>query len=229
MVALSNNAVVLIRIFQQRNSKHLIEVVLSHEFVILPCVTLVILAIRLSQQLTSPFVDLLSLLYEAIMELRVNVYLAIVGLVVFKRLQSLVLLTVFQSALVLLVEFQHFFEVFLTLGFGGLHIGSKYLGLIDLFSLSKVLKSNLHVIVPNIAWVLLTPLYDSIKLLLSVQVVKAEHLRDLGTFVVFELDDLVVILTWLLQNFLFRVDLSSLKADFHVTSLELLAGKNLFT
>lgn len=48
MVALSNNAVVLIRIFQQRNSKHLIEVVLSHEFVILPCVTLVILAIRLS-------------------------------------------------------------------------------------------------------------------------------------------------------------------------------------
>lgn len=111
---------------------------------------------------------MLSLLYEAIMELRVNVYLTIVGLVVFKRLQSLVLLTVFQSALVLLVEFQHFFEVFLTLGFGGLHIGSKYLGLIDLFSLSKVLKSNLHVIVPNIAWVLLTPLYDSIKLLLSV-------------------------------------------------------------
>jgi hypothetical protein len=121
MVALGNHAVILICIFQQGHSKHLIEVVLSDKFVIFPRLALIVLAVWLRQQLAAPFVDLLSLLDEAIMELRIDVYLAIVGLIVIKQLQFGFLLAILLDILVIIVDLKHIFEVFLTLGFCSLY------------------------------------------------------------------------------------------------------------
>jgi hypothetical protein len=51
------------------------------------------------------------------MELRIDVNLAIVGLIVIKQLQFGFLLAILLDTLVVIVDLKHIFEVFLTLGF----------------------------------------------------------------------------------------------------------------
>lgn len=171
MVALSYNAVILLTVLKQRHRKYLVQVLLGNILIVLPRIALVVFTIRFCEHLASPTIDLLPLLDETVMELRIDVDLAVVGSIVVEQLFFGLLLPVIWHAFVAFVKLLHFFEVLLTVCITGLHICSEHVALVDLLSLCEVSESLFHVVVPKIAGILRTPLYDAFELLFGVEVV----------------------------------------------------------